>query len=154
MCLDIFEPDTLRCILRDAAYLKIHPETVLPCDTFSSTEEVVAYATYLVNEIQHKHKITLRTAPRWDIKARNQELRDNARIAGWPRRLYPREAQIKILVAHNPRRGTARLRFALYRDGMTVGEYLDSVVAIYPRFERQAMEDLSWNSGQGWINIV
>jgi hypothetical protein len=43
----------------------------------------------------------------------------------------PRERRIRVLVSENPKRshGKSYHRFNLYRDGMTVGEYLDLATA-------------------------
>jgi outer membrane biosynthesis protein TonB len=54
------------------------------------------------------------------------------------------DAKIKVLVKDNPKRGSAAERFALYKNGMTVGEYIDA---------GGKRPDISWDSKQGWIQV-
>jgi hypothetical protein len=86
-------------------------------------------------------------------RAHRRQQIDNARAAGWPNPIFSRGDRIRVLVDQNPKRGTARLRFALYRTGMSVGEYLDAAAEAYPRLAYRAMGDLSWDAGQGWIAV-
>jgi hypothetical protein len=54
---------------------------------------------------------------------------------------------IRLLIGENPKRGKSRDRFSLYRDGMTVAEYLDAVNAQLGQAEaRKCMGDLRWDS--------
>jgi hypothetical protein len=55
--------------------------------------------------------------------------------------------KITILVSKNPKRGTAAQRFALYRPGMSVGDYKAAVG------NAQALADLRWDVKKGFIRI-
>lgn len=52
---------------------------------------------------------------------------------------YDLAATIKVLVDKNPKRGTARGRFDLYKEGMTVREYLKA-----GGLTRDLRADLDW----------
>lgn len=53
-------------------------------------------------------------------------------------------AKIKVLSADNPKRGTAAERFALYKNGMTVDEYIAA---------GGKRADVNWDVGQGFIEV-
>lgn len=57
---------------------------------------------------------------------------------------FPATATIHLLVEGNPKRGAARERFALYVDGMTVGEAKDAGVLT---------ADLAWDTDRNLIRI-
>lgn len=57
---------------------------------------------------------------------------------------FPDTAKIKILAAENPKRGTAAERFALYKNGMTIGDY---VAAGGKR------ADINWDVKMGFIEV-
>lgn len=57
--------------------------------------------------------------------------------------------RIQVLVDKNPKRGTAAVRFALYRSGMTPYEYAQAVGSA-----EQAYRDMIWDMEHGWIDIV
>lgn len=50
--------------------------------------------------------------------------------------------------APNPKRGTAAVRFAHYRDGMTVADYITAVGD-----RKQALRDLAWDTKQKWVGV-
>lgn len=50
--------------------------------------------------------------------------------------------------APNPKRGTAAARFAHYRDGITVADY---IAAVGDR--KQALRDLAWDTKQKWVAV-
>jgi hypothetical protein len=54
------------------------------------------------------------------------------------------QRRIRLLVNSNPKRGKVALRFAQYRDGMTVGEYIHAC----EQFGRPnyAVFDITWDS--------
>jgi hypothetical protein len=57
----------------------------------------------------------------------------------------------KITVRHkgdNPKRGSAAARYALYRTGMTVAEYVKAVGS-----RGQAMRDLRWDVANKWVSV-
>jgi len=54
-----------------------------------------------------------------------------------------RARKIKILVEGNPKRGTAAERYALYKNGMTVGKYTEL---------GGQLRDVTWDIKQGWIS--
>ena len=89
-------------------------------DRLSSLESRVAA---LEARGAQRHAATV--LPSW--KTARKEVIEAARRAGWPHRIFPRDARIRLVVDHNPKRGTARLRFALIKPDMNVGEYLDAV---------------------------
>lgn len=51
---------------------------------------------------------------------------------------------ITVKIGENPKKGTAKARFALYKTGMTVKEYLDL---------GGKRPDISWDAKQGWIEV-
>ena len=55
-----------------------------------------------------------------------------------------RARKIHVLVKGNPKFGTAALRYELYKNGMTVGEY----VALGGQ-----VRDVCWDVKQGWIKL-
>lgn len=55
-----------------------------------------------------------------------------------------RARKIHVLVKGNPKFGTAALRYNLYKNGMTVGEY----VALGGQ-----VRDVCWDVKQGWIEL-
>ncbi len=61
-----------------------------------------------------------------------------------------RSMAIFKLVAENPKRGQSRERFALYRNGMTVDEYVAAVVR-QGGIERVALEDVCWDLNREFI---
>ena len=54
-----------------------------------------------------------------------------------------RARKITILVEGNPKRGTAAARYALYKNGMTVGKYIEL---------GGQLRDVTWDVKQGWIS--
>jgi len=54
-----------------------------------------------------------------------------------------RARKISVLVEGNPKRGTAATRYALYKNGMTVGKYIEL---------GGQLRDVTWDIGQGWIS--
>lgn len=59
---------------------------------------------------------------------------------------YSDSAVITVLIDKNPKRGTAAVRFNLYRTGMTVGEYI---------LAGGLRTDVNWDSNprNGWIRV-
>lgn len=53
-----------------------------------------------------------------------------------------RARKIKILVEGNPKRGTAAERYELYKNGMTVGKYIDL---------GGQLRDVTWDAKMGFI---
>jgi len=75
------------------------------------------------------------------------------RAPGKPR--APRFAEdqtIKVLVKDNPKKAGAAIRFALYRNGMKVSEYVKAAMKAGAS-ESYANADLRWDSSHGWIAI-
>lgn len=64
---------------------------------------------------------------------------------------YADTARITVLVAENPKRAgsAAHVRFATYRPGMTVADY---VAAVGDR--RKALQDLGWDVAHGFVKVV
>lgn len=58
-------------------------------------------------------------------------------------------ARVTVLATTNPKRGASALRFALYRSGMTVADY---VAAVGNR--RKALQDISWDVAKGYIRVI
>ena len=54
----------------------------------------------------------------------------------------------------NPKRGKSAERFALYRDGMAVGEYLDATSALTGSKRGKWSADLRWDAERGYIELV
>jgi hypothetical protein len=52
--------------------------------------------------------------------------------------------RIRRLVIENPKRGKAALRFAKYRDGMTIEEYMHACEAVGP--PKHAIFDITWDT--------
>jgi prevent-host-death family protein len=63
-----------------------------------------------------------------------------------------RSLTIFRLVSHNPKRRGSAERFALYRDGMTVQDYIDAV-ARRGDPERVALDDISWDLNRDFIAL-
>jgi uncharacterized Rmd1/YagE family protein len=64
------------------------------------------------------------------------------------------EQVIKILIpaSQNPKKRHSQIRYALYEDGMTVGEYIDkSNKAGNPK--SLAANDVRWDYSKGFINV-
>jgi prevent-host-death family protein len=59
---------------------------------------------------------------------------------------------IRVLIEGNPKKGQSAERFALYRDGMTVAEYLTEVVAL-GESEKLALDDLCWDQNRLYIRV-
>ena len=57
--------------------------------------------------------------------------------------------RIHILVDHNPKKAGAAERFAKYREGMTAQEYAEAIGS-----PAQAYRDMTWDSEQGFIDLV
>lgn len=55
-----------------------------------------------------------------------------------------RAVKIKVLVKGNPKRGTAAQRYDLYKNGMTIGEYIN---------KGGQLRDVIWDAKQGWIEL-
>lgn len=55
-----------------------------------------------------------------------------------------RSLKITVLVEGNPKRGTAAQRFSLYKNGMTVGKYIE---------RGGQLRDVTWDAKQGWISV-
>jgi hypothetical protein len=56
----------------------------------------------------------------------------------------PTRRRIRKIVAGNPKRGDAAIRFAQYRDGMTVGEFILACEGLgVPNY---AVFDITWDS--------
>jgi prevent-host-death family protein len=56
------------------------------------------------------------------------------------------------LVSENPKRGVARERFALYRNGTTVEDYIGAVI-FHGGEERVALEDVCWDLNHEFIEL-
>jgi len=54
-----------------------------------------------------------------------------------------RARKITILVEGNPKRGTAAERYNLYKNGMTVGKYIEL---------GGQLRDVTWDAKKGWIS--
>lgn len=75
-------------------------------------------------------------------------------------RLYPDAAVIRVNLEmvnakgeiDNPKRGAAATRFALYRDGMTVGDYIKAVTAAGGK-SAVATADLKFDVARNFIAI-
>lgn len=101
----------------------------------------------------------LRQVPRFEVDAAGKLQRYEAGerpkvVAGQPvqevskpKRMQVVQGTISLIVASNPKKlGTgAHQRFALYRTGMTCGEFLAAGGKV---------EDLRWDSKQGYIKII
>lgn len=73
-----------------------------------------------------------------------------------PKPLWPETARIRVLVEKNPKRkgSMAARRFEHYRDGMTIGEYLDAVEGLTsedPRYTNR--RDIVWDERHGFIRV-
>jgi len=56
----------------------------------------------------------------------------------------PSHRRIRLLVKANPKKGKAALRFAKYRDGMTVEEYFRACEPLGP--PKHAVFDITWDA--------
>jgi hypothetical protein len=66
---------------------------------------------------------------------------------------YPLTAKITVLKKDtNPKRRGAAIKFALYKDGMTVGEYIDASAAAGTS-KRVAMADVKWDHTANFISV-
>ena len=63
-----------------------------------------------------------------------------------------RRSVIMLLVDQNPKKQAPGERFALYRSGMTVAEFVEAVRAV-GQPERKALEDLAWDQNQAFIRL-
>jgi hypothetical protein len=66
----------------------------------------------------------------------------------------PDASVITLHRGENPKRGAAATRYALYRDGMTVGDYVKAVTEANPKNNRGlAIADLAWDTNHGFITV-
>jgi len=65
-------------------------------------------------------------------------------LFGIPAYTGPLDRRIRLLVKANPKKGKAALRFAKYRDGMTIEEYLSACEAVGP--PKHAIFDITWDT--------
>lgn len=67
---------------------------------------------------------------------------------------FPEGYAITVLAATNPKKaGTAAAaRFALYKTGMTVGEYRAAVKAAFPGFD--CLRDLRFDTERGYVSVA
>ena len=74
--------------------------------------------------------------------------------AGSPEVAKGDDRVITVLVEENPKGafGASHRRFALYKTGMTVGEYVKGVMALGHE-RRVAIRDLAWDTGHGYIKV-
>jgi prevent-host-death family protein len=65
-----------------------------------------------------------------------------------------RRSIVRVLVEENPKveRSHSRERFAFYRDGMTVADYIVAVVNSGDK-EQVALDDLAWDQNRSFIRI-
>ena len=62
-----------------------------------------------------------------------------------PRAAFDPEANINLLVTENPKRGGSAVRYALYKDGMTVAEYIAA---------GGTPDDLRWDAAHKYISVL
>lgn len=68
---------------------------------------------------------------------------------------YSEQAKIKLLQPTNPKRGASAKRYACYRDGMTVKEYLDACEKVQPDEPRHRWRaDLAWDMKRKYIEVA
>lgn len=99
----------------------------------------------------------------WDDRARfatastapaKKSRKTTTRRAPSARAEHPETAKITVLVANPKRAGSnAHARFALYRTGMTVGEYLDKCEALQGESRYIYRSDLRWDTARDFIKI-
>lgn len=58
-----------------------------------------------------------------------------------------KNARVKLLVKENPKRGASRIRYNHYKDGMTVGEYVEKAGS-------KGMADIRWDLEHGFIALA
>lgn len=63
---------------------------------------------------------------------------------GIPAYRGPMSRRIRKIEADNPKRGRSRVRFAQYRNGMTVQEYFDACEAL--GVPNHALFDITWDA--------
>lgn len=76
-------------------------------------------------------------------------------VTNWKAKDLPAEtAKIKILVpaSQNPKRGDALRRYSLYKDGMTVKEYIEAAKNAGIR-AGLAQADIRWDMVKGFIEV-
>lgn len=66
------------------------------------------------------------------------------------RRRVDKTASIRKLIRDNPKQGAPARRFVLYRDGMTVSDYIDAVQSA-GFSETTALDDVLWDVSRGFI---
>ncbi len=62
------------------------------------------------------------------------------------------DRKITVVADGNPKGSKSEARFALYRDGMTVGEYVLAVKAL-GRTRRVAIRDIMWDAEHEYIKL-
>jgi putative restriction endonuclease len=62
------------------------------------------------------------------------------------------DSVIHILISGNPKTLAARKRFAIYREGMTITEYVDEVGRLGLASEDVALADLAWDHNHDYIS--
>lgn len=76
--------------------------------------------------------------------------------AGRAARKYGESAVITLVAEKNPKRpgAKAEARFALYRTGMTVGEFTDACVALQGGKKTQYLVDVAWDAERNFISVA
>lgn len=66
---------------------------------------------------------------------------------------FPHEGVIKMIATNNPKSRGAKDRFALYKDGMTVGQYIEASHKA-GNSKALATADVRWDVAAGFISVT
>lgn len=95
--------------------------------------------------------------PQANVDAWGRPIGDLPALAPIPRaaanRAYPDSWVISLKAEGNPKRGKSAERFSLYRDGMTIGEYLDASSRATGSKRGKWASDLRWDTERGYIEV-
>lgn len=69
------------------------------------------------------------------------------------RRSYSDDQVITLLETDKKKRGKSAERLALYRTGMTVGQYLDAAAALQGSPRGRWLADIRWDVAHGFIEV-
>ena len=129
---------------------KIHTEAEL--SAMSSTALVALYNEYAAKPVKKfadkatAVKRTLEILPVAEVKASKKTAKAEKSEPSATGRVAALHARtITVLAESNPKRGESAERFALYRDGMTVGEYLAA---------GGVSKDVNWDAARGYISVT
>ena len=136
----------------DGLKFGVNPDFYPEKRTFTSVDQALAYCAKLHSSIvANKESMRAIELEEQTPIIKDEEvapIKEQIKMPRKPKMKLPADSTITILVEGNPKKRTAAERFDLYKNGMTVQEYLE----ISPN-QIQAMNDILWDMDHGWIRV-